>query len=167
MKMKFVALLILLASGIHAATPLWNGTATGMNAAQVREKFPAAEEPKESNELFGGAKEGLEVNNHVFYGEPFKVGFFFKDDGLVQVTLSQTTIKDYKALSDLSEKIAASLSKDLGDPEREVSDDVTGKRLALSWSKPNQRVSIALVQSGVLAVGADYIFRVNFQKPIE
>lgn len=95
---------LLLATMLHAQS-LWPGTTAGMRLEEVKKAFPDAHEPYTAAELPSGkGKALLELEETEIAGHKFKVLFFFKEEQLVHVALSetaQTPLRDFEKFRDL------------------------------------------------------------------
>lgn len=107
MKKFLIILTFLLSFSIHAyAKTLWQSTQTGMTVNQVHRIFPDANLKLASAEttLSDGAKKLLEIKTYRIGIHDYQVGFYFKDNGLSQVTLSlldgQYALGAYQSLVD-------------------------------------------------------------------
>jgi len=118
---KFLLGTILFVVGLPTnAQSLWQESEFGMTPAQVQERFPNAHPTSSPGTLHGGAIELLRISDIEIVGNKFKSSFFFKDNRLIQVTLSladRETAHGAKLVFDsLSEtlraKYGAELSKD-------------------------------------------------------
>jgi hypothetical protein len=70
------------------AQVLWQGTEYGMTVAQVKVVVPGATTPEKGSAITGGAVELLRLSNIEVVRKPFDAKFFFKDERLVQVSLT-------------------------------------------------------------------------------
>jgi hypothetical protein len=90
--MKKVFLLLVLVNVGYSifSQELWNGTRYGMSRADVKKLHPSSSAPTKPRTLtlYEGAGELLRLNDIKIHGYRFYVSFFFKNDILVQVTLT-------------------------------------------------------------------------------
>jgi hypothetical protein len=103
-----------------AAQALWGGTEYGMSVSQVQAQHPTASRPAELSTLYGGIKGLLTLPEIEIANAKFTPIFYFKDEKLVQVTLTnkqnsvQSVIADFRSVSTaLRAKYGEEISKEM------------------------------------------------------
>jgi hypothetical protein len=160
-----VALWLLSQTGLHAS-PLWGGTESGMSVVQILKKFDGAIVPTDPSELASGATEKVRVPSTKHLGHEFMVRFYFKGEGLEQVTLALKNPGKRKELTKIADSIAKDLSMTLGEPKRRTVEDTAAKTLDWCWDRSDQRVSIFMISFGPtdeLSNGG--FLNLNYQRP--
>lgn len=164
-RLLFIALSLASTSALYAA-PLWNGAESGMSVLQVTKKFEGATVPEKPSELASGATEKIQIPSIKYLDHEFLVRFYFNDAGLEQVTLALKNPGKRKELTQIAELIAKDLSKKLGEPKQQASDDSAAKILGWTWDRSDPRVSIIMVSFGPTEELSNGGFlNVNYQKP--
>ncbi|WP_269914008.1 hypothetical protein [Acinetobacter sp. HY1485] len=107
MKKFLIISTFLLSFTVHAySKTLWQSTTTGMTVNQVQKLFSDADRisPIAIQTLGSGAKSLLELKSYKIGINYYKATFYFKDNGLNQVTLTlldgQYALGAYKSLTD-------------------------------------------------------------------
>lgn len=104
LRLAGLILSLLLAPALHAQS-LWPGTTAGMKLEEVRKVFPEAHDPETAAELPAGkGTELLDLDETEIAGHKFSVKFFFKEEQLVHVALSETgavPLREFEKFRDL------------------------------------------------------------------
>jgi hypothetical protein len=116
------------------AQQLWQESQFGMTLPQVRERFPNAISPTSPNTLYGGAIELLRIPEIEIVGHKFKSSFFFRNDKLVQVTVSlaeKTTSYGARLVFDsLIDSLRAKYGAELSNKNNSIGQDTS---LEATW----------------------------------
>jgi hypothetical protein len=165
MKSLTVLLALIMTLGALQASPLWNGTHTGMSIEEVKMKFPTAISPKDPVELYGKIFEGLRISTVTYLDHDFLVRFYFDKGSLHQVTLELQKKQEHPSMVKLAERVARDLSKRLGEPKlKKETKDVTGARFEAIWNTPEQKVLVLVVSMGPTeALYEPVAFNINYQ----
>ena len=165
MKSFAVLLALIMTLGALQASPLWNGTDTGMSIEVVKKKFPTAISPQDPGELYGKIFEGLRISTVTYLDEKFLVRFYFDKGSLHQVTLELQKKRAHPSMVKLAERVATDLSKRLGEPKsKKETKDVTGARFEAFWNTPEQKVSVLVISMGPTeALYEPLCFNINYQ----
>lgn len=143
------------------AQSLWQGTEYGMTVAQVQAVVPGVTIPEKGSTLTGGAVELLRLSNIEVVRKPFDAKFFFKDERLVQVSLTLNEKLPFdsariRAYDSLLEALRAKYG-----PELTSKNDKIGMLKSMDASWMSGRTNINLMLMGVADSPA--ILNVNYQ----
>lgn len=156
----FIAICILLFSISAEAQTLWRGAIYGMSVTQVQEAFQTATAPVvDVGSLGSGAEELLRLNQVRLVNHDFIARFYFKDQKLVQVTLSLKEDHTFDSGMLIFESLSEALRVKYGtEINKEINRGILNNAIA-TWL--SGRTNISLFTAAIR--GGQTILNVNYQ----
>jgi TPR repeat protein len=135
---------------IHSAfsQELWHGTTFGMTEEQVKDKVPGLVTPAKPDTLYGGITESLRLNGVDLAGIPLLAKFYFKREGLRQVTLETKEQRRFSLSLDAFDTLKKQLRQQYGTESFTKSHRGGPDQEEAIWVKGESRVRLFL--GGVL-----------------
>ena len=164
MKRFFLILCLLLPWTLHAS-PLWNGSQTGMQPADILRKFEGAEATSVQSDRVGIGMEKARIPSIPYQGQEFSVHFYFNDGGLHAVTLKLKKIGSRAKSKKLVEAIVEDLSKTLGKPQRHDDVNLASQILKATWTTPDREVVLFALNYGADPSDQDGALVINYGLP--
>ena len=128
-----------------------------MSVAQVQALHPTAQSPKEMSTLYGGVKGLLALPAIEIANAVFTPTFYFKDEKLVQVTLSSSQRSFSSAVMDFK-NVSTALRAKYGE---EISKDVSRAQVTANWLSGKTNITLfAFASEGSTDLNIAYQVRI-------
>lgn len=157
----FFIIFILINSTLVRAQSLWKDTVSGMKPLDVIKSVKGSNFIKNGASIASGGKELIRLDSTQLANESFKVRFYFINERLVQVTLSQNIAKTFTSSLVLFESISTILRSEYGkEKSREIDNGRFRKAAQANWlnGSSGSRVNLYLstVDESIAKINLNY-----------
>jgi len=158
MKAIAAVFFLLASTGIHAQS-LWKESRVGMTVQDVQSAFPEAHAPADPQKLHDGSGERLELDGVDLVSQKFKALFYFRGEGLSQVTLKLQDEASAKAAELVYDRVSVALRSKYGAEVEHSEKHGMMEMRAATWMSGPTNISVLYNAIG----NSDPLLNINYQ----
>lgn len=149
------------------AQELWNKAEYGMTVKQVMHAVPGSKPVKDGGTLKDGAVELLRLTGIEISQQQFDAEFFFKNDRLVQVTLSCTNPKKFILMTSVFDSILTTLRSKYGTELNSSSQQGIANIQDATFVSGGKNITLVIIGIGDNPVILSIVYQVRIAKEAE